>query len=192
MRGALVAESMSDDELPAEQPLEDVVTEENEVVEQEPKELTLEEKLAEAMAATEIAEKEISYRDADISNLRKRHAQDRTELLKYGSQNLARRLVEIIDNFDRAISSMPDSTDEAVMEGIIMTKNNIINALKSEGATEIIAEGMSFDPKNMEAITTIPPSEEFPPGMVVQILDNGWMIHDRVLRPARVVVTAVE
>ncbi len=74
-----------------------------------------------------------------------------------------------------------------------MMRNNLEKAIIADGAKKIeVTEGQKFDPKNMEAITTIPPSEEHPLGVVVQVLENGWMMHDRVLRPARVVVTAVE
>jgi molecular chaperone GrpE (heat shock protein) len=183
---------MSDEDEAPMEPTEEVIAEQIDEIE-EPKELTLEEQLTEALVAAETAEKEISYRDADIANMRKRHTQERLDLIRYGSQNLSRRLIDLLDDFDRAVTAMPDNTDDSIMEGITMMRNNLEKAILADGAKKIeVTEGQKFDPKNMEAITTIPPSEEHPLGVVVQLLENGWMMHDRVLRPARVVVTAVE
>ncbi|HJL59048.1 MAG TPA: nucleotide exchange factor GrpE, partial [Candidatus Thalassarchaeaceae archaeon] len=83
---------MSDEDKPSDEPTEEVIVEQIDEVE-EPKELTLEEQLAEALVAAETAEKEITYRDADIANMRKRHSQERLDLIRYGSQNLSRRLI---------------------------------------------------------------------------------------------------
>ena len=189
MREALFASPMSDEVAEPTDSTEEVVSEKND----EPIELTLEEQLAEAKIAAETAEKEISYRDADIANMRKRHAQERLDLIRYGSQGLSRKLIDLLDDFDRAISAIPANTDDSIMEGITMMRNNLEKALLADGAKKIdVATGQKFDPKNMEAITTIPASEEFPVGVVVEILESGWIIHERVLRPARVVVTAVE
>ena len=169
-----------DDDAPAEPVVEDI---------EEP---TLEEQLAAALEASEAAKKEISYRDAEIANIRKRHAQDRSDIIRYGSQGLARRLIPLLDDFDRAISVMPEGSDDSIVEGVKMTRSSLEAALTTEGARAIDAVGQPFDPNTMEAITTIPPSDEHPAGMVVEVLENGWMLHDRVLRPARVIVTAVE
>ena len=184
MRGALFAPPMSDDAEDPTDSAEEVVSEEID----EPRELSLEEQLAEAIIAAETAEKEISYRDADIANMRKRHAQERLDLIRYGSQGLSRRLIDLLDDFDRAISAIPTNTDDSIMEGITMMRNNLEKALLADGAKKIdVTTGQKFDPKNMEAITTIPASEEYPVGVVVEILESGWIIHERVLRPARVV-----
>ena len=188
MRGSPAIMSSDEEEAPAE----DIVEEEPPVEVEEPRELTIEEQLEAANSRAEAAEKEIAYRDADNVNLRKRHATERTDLIRYGSQGLARRLISLLDDFDRAISAMPDTTDDSIMEGINMIRNNLEKSLIADGAKQIEASGQRFDPKKMEAITTIPPSEEYPPNTVAQVLEPGWMLHDRVLRPARVIVTAVE
>ncbi len=184
---------MSSDEEAEPEPVDAVIDESPTIeIEEEPRELTIEEKLAEAETRAETAEKEIAYRDADIVNIRKRHSQERADLLRYGGQGLARRLISLLDDFDRAISSMPEATDDSIMDGINMIRKNLENALIADGAKMIEVNGQKFDPKIMEAITTIPASEEHSPNTVVQVLEPGWMLHDRVLRPARVIVTAVE
>ncbi len=173
-----------DDEVPPEA--------EPEAVTEAVEEPSIEEQLASALAAAESAQKEIGYRDAEIDNIRKRHAKDRSDIIRYGSQGLARKLIPLINDFDRALEAMPAETDEVILEGVRMIRANLEAALISEGARQIDAAGQPFDPNTMEAITTIPPTEEHPAGMVVEVLESGWMLHDRVLRPARVVVTAVE
>lgn len=191
MRGS--AALMGSDEEPEAEPAEELIEEAPAVeVDEEPRELTIEENLMQAELRADTAEKEIAYRDADIVNLRKRHTQERTDLLRYGGQGLARRLISLLDDFDRAISSMPEATDDAIMEGVTMIRENLEKALTADGAKKIEAQGQKFDPKKMEAITTIPASDEHPPSTVAQVLESGWMLHDRVLRPARVIVTAVE
>jgi molecular chaperone GrpE len=162
-----------------------------EVVAEVVEEPTLEEQLASALAGADASQKEIAYRDADIANIRKRHAQDRSDIIRYGAQSLARRLIPLLSDFDRALAAMPAETDEVVLEGVRMIRSSLESSLISEGARQIDAAGQPFDPNTMEAITTIPPTEEHPAGMVVEVLEGGWMLHDRVLRPARVVVTAV-
>ena len=163
-----------------------------EVVAEVVEEPTLEEQLATALAAAESSQKEITYRDAEIDNIRKRHAKDRSDIIRYGSQGLARKLTPLLSDFDRALAAMPAETDEVILDGVRMIRSNLEAALIGEGARQIDAAGQPFDPNTMEAITTIPPTEEHPAGMVVEVLESGWMLHDRVLRPARVVVTAVE
>jgi molecular chaperone GrpE len=163
-----------------------------EVVAEVVEEPTLEEQLASALAGADSSQKEIGYRDAEIANIRKRHAQDRSDIIRYGAQSLARRLIPLLSDFDRALAAMPTETDDVILEGVRMIRANLEASLTSEGARQIDAAGQPFDPNTMEAITTIPPTEEHPEGMVVEVLESGWMLHDRVLRPARVVVTAVE
>ncbi len=184
---------MSEDEV-APSASDEEPTEEAEIIEadEEIREPTIEELLDQTTLRAENAEKEIAYRDAEIANLRKRHAKERGDLIRYGGQGLARKLISLLDDFDRAISAAPAEVDGAVFEGLTMIRNNLDRALTSDGASRIEAEGLKFDPKTMEAITTIPASEEYPPSIVVQVLEEGWMLHDRVLRAARVVVTAVE
>tara|TARA_A100001037_G_C15096191_1_gene611577 strand:- start:528 stop:1073 length:546 start_codon:yes stop_codon:yes gene_type:complete len=171
--------------------LVDEKTAEAEQVVEEVEPQTIEEQLSMAQAEAETAMKEIAYRDAEIANIRKRHSQDRSDIIRYAAQGMARRLIPLLDDFDRAVSSAPPETDEALMEGIKMIRGNLEASLTAEGARMIDASDQPFDPNTMEAITTIPAPEGVASGMVVEVLENGWMLHDRVLRPARVVVTAV-
>ena len=175
--GATPRQLMSEDET-----VEDAT---DEVVEDETIEPTLEEKLAEAIARAEKAEAEITYKDADIINIRKRNASDRAELMKFAGFNLSGRILPVLDSLERAL----DNAEEGPLtDGIRLTRDNLLDALQAEGVTPIEVCS-DFDPNVMEALTTLPASEEHPDGTVIQTLESGWMYKDRVLRPARVVVS---
>ena len=168
---------MSDEDSPEEQ-VEEAATEDEEVV------VTIEEQLAEAIARAEKAEAEITYRDADIVNLRRRTAAERAELLKFAGFNLANRILPVLDSLDKAL----ESAEEGPMtDGVRLTRENLIQALQAEGLSQIEV-GAEFDPNTMEALTTLPASDEHPDGSIIDTLEGGWMYKDRVLRPARVVV----
>ena len=175
--GATPRQLMSEDET-----VEDAT---DEVVEDETIEPTLEEKLAEAIARAEKAEAEITYKDADIINIRKRNASDRAELMKFAGFNLSARILPVLDSLERALDNAEDGP---LTDGIRLTRDNLLDALQAEGVTPIEV-GSDFDPNVMEALTTLPASEEHPDGTVIQTLESGWMYKDRVLRPARVVVS---
>ena len=175
--GATPRQLMSEDET-----VEDAT---DEVVEDETIEPTLEEKLAEAIVRAEKAEAEITYKDADIINIRKRNASDRAELMKFAGFNLSGRILPVLDSLERALDNVEDGP---LTDGIRLTRDNLLDALQAEGVTPIEV-GSDFDPNVMEALTTLPASEEHPDGTVIQTLESGWMYKDRVLRPARVVVS---
>ncbi|MDP6900049.1 MAG: nucleotide exchange factor GrpE [Candidatus Thalassarchaeaceae archaeon] len=146
---------------------------------------TTEELLAEAIVRAEKAEAEIGYRDADIINLRRRHIADRNEAAKFAGFNLAARILPVLDNLDRAL----DGAEEGPLkEGIQLTRENLMQALTTEGVTAIDV-GETFDPNLMEAMTTLPATNECPDGTVIDTIEVGYMYKERVLRPARVVVS---
>jgi molecular chaperone GrpE len=153
-------------------------------------ELTLEEMVEILTGELAQARAELTYRDADIVNLRRRHTQERGDLLKFGGRALANRLLPVLDNLDRALEAIPEETDDSIVQGISLTRQSFWTALETEGITVIEAAGKKFDPNLHEAITTLPASEEHPAGVVIDVLETGYMLHDRVLRPARVVVTS--
>ena len=175
--GATPQHSMSEDDSVEE------VTEE--VVEKEVIEPTLEEKLAEAIARAEKAEAEITYKEADIVNIRKRNATDRAELMKFAGFNLSGRVLPVLDSLEKALASAEEGP---LTDGVRLTRDNLVDALHAEGVTPIEV-GREFDPNIMEALTTLPASEEHPDGSVIDTIESGWMYKDRVLRPARVVVS---
>ena len=154
------------------------------VIEGEGVDPVVEEQLAEAITRAEKAEAEITYRDADIVNLRRRSAADRAELLKFAGYNLSGRILPVLDNLDKALEAAEDGP---LADGVRLTRENLLDAFQTEGLNPIEV-GSKFDPNTMEAITTLPASEEYPDGTVIDTLESGWMYKDRILRPARVVV----
>jgi len=161
---------------------EEVVEEEPSVADQE--EPSVANQLAEALARAEKAEAEITYRDADIVNLRRRAATDKLNLMKLAGFNLAGRILPVLDSLERALEGAEEGP---FTEGIQLTRDNLLEALEAEGVTPISVQEI-FDPNTMEAITTLPASEEHPDSTVVDTLESGYLYKDRVLRPARVVV----
>jgi molecular chaperone GrpE len=146
---------------------------------------TIQEQLVEAIARAEKAESEITYRDADIVNLRRRSATDRADLIKFSGFNLSGRILPVLDSLDKALEAAEEGP---LADGVRLTRDNLLEVLKGEGLTQIEV-GTEFDPNTMEALSTLPASKEHPDGTIIDTLESGWMYKDRVLRPARVVVS---
>jgi len=139
--------------------------------------------LTEAIQRAESAEKEISYRDAEIQNVRKRLMSEKATALQYGGMGMARKMLSVLGDIDRALSASED-------EGLGLIRSKMWSELSSDGVTRIETKDAKFDPTRMEAITTLPPSEEFPANSVIDELEAGYMYKDRVIIPARVVVAS--
>ena len=142
---------------------------------------TLEEKIQDL-------EKEKQYSTAEIVNLRQRYARERNTLVKFSSMNLASKILPVLDNLEKAIS-IEDNESEKFIEGVNMTLKSLRNTLENEGVEKIDARDKLFDPSFMEAIAVIPTPEGKEPGSVVEIVEEGYMFHDRVLRPVKVIVS---
>lgn len=125
---------------------------------------------------------------AEFENFRKRLQREADEAARYAGGALAKELLAPIDNLDRALAASGKS-DEAVAlaEGVKMTQQQIIAALEKFGIRPIEAQGKPFDPAEHEAlmVTNDPKLDD---NVVAQVFERGWRIHDRVLRPAKVVV----
>ena len=167
-------EEVVEDDAVAEVPEEEQVTVE-EVEEIDP--------LAEALQRAETAEKEITYRDAEIQNIRKRLMSEKATAIQYGGMGMARKMLSVLADIDRALSVNED-------EGLTLIRSKMWSELSSDGVSKIETKSGKFDPTKMEAITTLPPSEEFPANQVIDELEAGYMYKERVLVPARVVVAS--
>ncbi len=148
--------------------------------------------LEEALLRAEKAEKEIAYKDAEIQNVRKRLMAEKSELIQYSGMGLARRMLTVLGDVDRALDNLDDEDTSAVAQGLRLLRNKMWHELSADGVTAIEAKNQAFDPAKMEAITTIPASEAFPSGHVVDVLESGYMYKQRVLLAARVVVASEE
>ena len=139
--------------------------------------------LTEAIQRAEAAEKEITYRDAEIQNVRKRLMSEKATAIQYGGMGMARKMLGVLGDIDRALSIKDD-------EGLSLIRSKMWSELSGDGVAKIEAKGQKFDPTKMEAITTLPPSEDFPANQVIDELEAGYMYKDRVLVPVRVVVAS--
>ena len=148
--------------------------------------------LEEALMRAEKAEKEIAYKDAEIQNVRKRLMGEKAELIQYSGMGLARRMLTVLGDVDRAIENLDKDDSSAVAQGLRLLRNKMWHELSADGVTAIEAQNQSFDPAKMEAITTIPASDAYPSGNVVDVLESGYMYKQRVLLAARVVVASDE
>ena len=149
----------------------------------EEEELDLESKIVEL-------QKELQYAKAETVNVGQRAARDRNQTLKYGGASLARRLIPVVDILGRAIESAESGeSSESVIEGVKLTLDGLKSSLESEGITQIEALGKNFDPTCMEAIATIPCPEGKEPGTVIEVVESGYRMHERILRASRVIVS---
>lgn len=126
---------------------------------------------------------------ADFDNFRKRTLKEKEDFAKYASSKLITELLPIIDNFDRAISAAGDNAEiESFAKGVSMIFRQLEGVLKAEGLEAMDAVGQPFNPEFHQAIMQVE-SDEYEEGIVVEEVQKGYMLKDRVLRPAMVKVS---
>jgi molecular chaperone GrpE len=129
---------------------------------------------------------------ADFLNYQKRAARERDSERKYSVAPLARDLLPALDNLQRAMDAASQAGETGPLaQGVAATQAQIIQILGRHGITPIEAQDQPFDPNKHEAVMQRP-SADHPPGTVVQVLQAGFQIHDRILRPTSVVVSTGE
>lgn len=130
---------------------------------------------------------------ADFENARKRLTRDAEAQKKYAAESLARDLLTALDNLDRALVAAKKAGDAGpLVAGVSATATQFLDVLRRYGVTKIeCGPGTPFDPNVHEAVTQ-QPAGEVEPGQIVQVVQQGFMLHDRVLRPACVIVAASE
>jgi len=125
---------------------------------------------------------------ADAENTRRRAQREREEFAKYATESLLRDLIPVLDNLDRALeAARAASTAANLVEGVELTQRELLKVLERAGVTRYSAVGQAFDPTRHEAIARVV-SVAAAPNTVVSEQLPGYLLHDRVLRPALVVV----
>lgn len=125
---------------------------------------------------------------ADFENYKKRVAREKSELIRYGNEELIREILPVLDNLERALEHVSgEGEKEGVMEGVEMTLTQVLQILQRFGVTPISAVGERFDPTKHEAVMEMA-TGDCTPGHVVSELEKGYLVNDRLLRPAKVVV----
>ncbi|MVO99474.1 nucleotide exchange factor GrpE [Paenibacillus lutrae] len=126
---------------------------------------------------------------ADFDNFRRRSRQEKEEFAKYASLKLIEQLLPVIDNFDRALLSSRETQDfEALAKGIEMVYRQLEQLMTQEGLTPIQAVGQPFNPEFHQAVMQVE-TEEYEEGIVVEEMQKGYMLKDRVIRPTMVKVS---
>ena len=127
---------------------------------------------------------------AEFENYQKRAQRENAAALRYAEASLAFDILTILDNLDRAVAAAKQAGETGpLVQGVALVQTQVVDVFRRHGITRVEAQGRPFDPNQHQAVMQ-QPSKEYPPGTVVQVLEHGYMIHDRVLRPARVVVSA--
>ncbi len=123
---------------------------------------------------------------ADFDNYRKRQEQEKEALLKYGAENTLKKMIEVLDNFERGIKAIETVEDcEKVKECYRLAYKNFTDVLTKAGLESIKAEGETFDPNFHEAVMQTP-SSEHPEHTIIAELQKGYKLGDKVLRPTLV------
>ncbi|MBN2983286.1 MULTISPECIES: nucleotide exchange factor GrpE [Cohnella] len=126
---------------------------------------------------------------ADFDNFRRRTLKEKEELSKYASAKLIGELLPVVDNFQRALKAGGEATDDgALSKGIEMIYRQLSQVLENEGLKAMEPVGQPFDPEVHQAIMQVE-SEEYGEGIVVEVVQTGYMLKDKVLRPAMVKVS---
>lgn len=126
---------------------------------------------------------------ADFENYKRRVEKEKAAIVQYASSGLVEKILPVLDNFDRALSeeNKSENKNEGFFDGVNMIRNQMIEALKSEGVEEIEAVGQPFDPNFHNAIQQVD-SDEYDSGIVTEEYQKGYMLKDKVIRPSMVVV----
>ena len=157
--------------------------------EQPAKEETPEDKIAALQAELEKSQKEYLFLMAEFDNYRKRTVKEKTELIKNGGEKAMLGLLPVIDDFERAIDAIDKSSDvEGLKEGVDLIYNKFMKYLESQQVKPMESTGTDFDADIYEAVTTFPAPDESMKGKVIDTVQKGYTINEKVLRHAKVVV----
>jgi molecular chaperone GrpE len=151
----------------------------------------LERELAGLRAEKERLEDRLVRLQADFDNFRKRTLRERQEALSYGHELVVKELLPVVDNLERAIEHASASSGadfEGMLQGVELVRRELLGVLAKHGVSTIEAEGEVFDPNLHEALAQME-DEKVPAGSVGRVLQKGYRLRDRLLRPARVMVS---
>jgi molecular chaperone GrpE len=142
--------------------------------------ITLEAQLADAQA-------KYVYLYAEFENYKRRAVKEAAELRKFGWESVARELLGVADNLDRALQFCPNDLDPNFKTGLQMVLTDFRATLQKQGVETIKAEGATFNPELHEAVSA--EKSDQPQGQILSVQSQGYTLHGRLLRPARVVVS---
>lgn len=155
-----------------------------------------EEKADDTVEKLEKAEKEVTeLKDkylrsvAEFENYKRRVAKERIELMKTAGKDIISNLLTVLDDFERIAATLEENEEKSPHEdGILMVQKKLNNILSKKGLTPMESDGQPFDPDLFEALTEIPAPTEEEKGKVIQTIEKGYKLNDKIIRHARVVV----
>lgn len=129
---------------------------------------------------------------ANYENLRKRTQKEKEKIYNFALENAFRDIIPVLDDFERAYKSLKEENNdtESILEGMRIIHSKLENVLKNYDITPFNSEGDKFDPSKHEAIHVVPSEEE--EGTILEEVERGYMIEEKVLRPAKVIVAKKE
>ena len=159
------------------------------MTEKAPTKAELEERLAEVERERDEYLNDLKRVAADFENYRKRVARDQEGLVARAHERLVKELLPVLDDLERALEAAAQHEEAKLEEGVRLVHRELVEALAREGLVEVETDGQ-FDPHVHEALVSQPSEQE--DGSVIEVLQKGYRLGDRVLRPARVVVSQGE
>ena len=176
---------------------EEIKEQDNEIVEETQQETPVEDVQQEEVVESETDKLKADFDNlnnqylrlaADFDNYRKRQEQEREALLKYGKQECMKKIIEVVDNFDRAVQSVEKIDNvEKMKETFFVLNKQFIDSLTKLGLEQIECVGQKFDPNLHEAVMQTP-TEEYEEDTIINELQKGYKLGDKVLRPSMVSV----
>ena len=145
-----------------------------------PPQMELEKKLKDA-------EQKYIYLYADFENYKKRAIKERQDTVKFGWENVANGLLDVLDNLDRALQFAKPETDPQLMGGLKMIAQQFRATMEKQGVAEIVTQDQTFNHELHEAVGQLPSAK--PQGTIVQEQQKGYTLHGRLLRPSRVMIS---
>ncbi|MBQ9834041.1 MAG: nucleotide exchange factor GrpE [Bacilli bacterium] len=142
-------------------------------------------------AANALLNEKVLRLTADMQNMKRRYEEEISKLYKYEGEDFAKKLLSVIDNFERAIKLDDTNLDDELskfLSGFKMIYGNMINILKEKGIEEIICLNEEFDPAKMDAVLTEKVAG-IPSNKVIDVMQKGYIYKDKVIRPAMVKVS---
>ncbi len=143
--------------------------------------------LKKIQAELDKAKNDYLYLLAEFDNYRKNAIKERSELVKYGSEKFIREMLGIIDDFERALEAPADADPGSFRQGVEMIAKSLRQLLQKFGVEEVKAEGVPFDPNVHDALGS-EPRADVPAGQIIRVLKKAYKMHDKLLRPAQVIV----
>ncbi len=126
---------------------------------------------------------------AEFENYKKRKQREIDEFKKFANETIFRQMLPVVDNLERAIASVETNSDEgALLEGVKLIHKEVLKLLEMFSVKVVTAGNEPFDPNFHQAVTRLE-TDEFPENTVTTVLQNGYLLHDRLIRPAMVVVS---